>query len=174
MHGILATLHLRCRGCDQSTASGTRGGTPSACCMSVMRLHDMIIMHARAACSMTVHICNAWTSLMVWHADWPGEGDDGFEKIKSRTEKKKDKLLTMDPTQISYEMVSRKLREITLARGKKGIDRQEQVLTLMHARWPGWLRSHSSHRWPSCRPVMLSIQATSTVCIAVSSSGSWP
>ena len=58
-----------------------------------------------------------------------GEGDDGFEKIKSRGEKKRDKLLTMDPKEITYEMVNRKLREISLARGKKGVDRQEQVHT---------------------------------------------
>ena len=54
-----------------------------------------------------------------------GEGDDGFEKIKSRGEKKRDKLLTMDPKEITYEMVNRKLREISRARGKKGVDRQE-------------------------------------------------
>ena len=54
--------------------------------------------------------------------------DDGdFQKIKSKTDKKKDKLLTMDPTEITYEMVNKKLREIALARGKKGVDRQEQV-----------------------------------------------
>ena len=62
----------------------------------------------------------------------PGESgflqDDGdFQKIKSKTDKKKDKLLTMDPTEITYEMVNKKLREIALARGKKGVDRQEQV-----------------------------------------------
>ena len=33
----------------------------------------------------------------------------------------------MDPKEITYEMVNRKLREISLARGKKGVDRQEQV-----------------------------------------------
>lgn len=55
--------------------------------------------------------------------------DDGdFQKIKSKTDKKKDKLLTMDPTEITYEMVNKKLREIALARGKKGVDRQEQVI----------------------------------------------
>lgn len=36
----------------------------------------------------------------------------------------------MDPTEITYEMVNKKLREIALARGKKGVDRQEQVLFL--------------------------------------------
>ena len=57
--------------------------------------------------------------------------DAGFEKIKSRHEKKKDKLLSMDPTQITYEMVHKKLKEIALSRGKKGIDRQEQVWHLL-------------------------------------------
>lgn len=33
----------------------------------------------------------------------------------------------MDPKEITYEMVNKKLREISLARGKKGVDRQEQV-----------------------------------------------
>ena len=62
-----------------------------------------------------------------------GEGDEGFEKIKSRGEKKRDKLLTMDPKEITYEMVNKKLREISLARGKKGVDRQEQVLLALWA-----------------------------------------
>lgn len=38
-----------------------------------------------------------------------------------------DKLLTMDPKEITFEMVSKKLQEIVLSRGKKGIDRQDQV-----------------------------------------------
>ena len=64
---------------------------------------------------------------LIWAATAGEDGEEGFEKIKSKTEKKKDKLLTMDPKEISYEMVARKLREIILARGKKGVDRQEQV-----------------------------------------------
>lgn len=56
------------------------------------------------------------------------QDESGFEKIKSRNEKKKDKILTMDKTQITYEMVNKKLKEIAMARGKKGVDRQEQVL----------------------------------------------
>lgn len=81
-------------------------------------------------CSLIVH------SVRSPCIHWPptnatgDEGEEGFEKIKSKTEKKKDKLLTMDPKEISYEMVSKKLREITLARGKKGVDRQEQVRTV--------------------------------------------
>ena len=42
-------------------------------------------------------------------------------------EKKRDKLYTMDPTEITYDMVGKKLREIVTSRGKKGIDRSEQV-----------------------------------------------
>lgn len=56
-----------------------------------------------------------------------GEGGDGFEKIKSRMERKRDKLLSMDPNDVTYEMVAKKLREVIGLRGKKGIDRQEQV-----------------------------------------------
>lgn len=64
---------------------------------------------------------------MSLHA-WAGSDADGaFEKIKSKSEKKKDRLLSMDPKDISYEMVSKKLQDIMLARGKKGVDRQEQV-----------------------------------------------
>ena len=33
----------------------------------------------------------------------------------------------MDPTEITHEMVAKKLGEIVLTRGKKGIDRQDQV-----------------------------------------------
>ena len=33
----------------------------------------------------------------------------------------------MDPGEITYEMVGKKLREIVMLRGKKGVDRQEQV-----------------------------------------------
>lgn len=43
--------------------------------------------------------------------------------------KKKDKLLTMDPKEITYEMVNKKLREIIMSRGRRGTDKQEQVRT---------------------------------------------
>lgn len=40
----------------------------------------------------------------------------------------KDKILSMDPKEITYEMVQKKLQEIAMARGKTTrIDRQEQV-----------------------------------------------
>lgn len=38
----------------------------------------------------------------------------------------------MDPTEITYEMVNKKLQEIILSRGKKGIDRQDQVEMLSY------------------------------------------
>lgn len=41
--------------------------------------------------------------------------------------KKKDKILTMDPSEITYEMVNRKMREIIATRGRRGTDKQEQV-----------------------------------------------
>jgi hypothetical protein len=41
--------------------------------------------------------------------------------------KKKDKLLTMDSSEITYEMVAKKLRDIVTSRGRKGTDKQEQV-----------------------------------------------
>ncbi|KFM24795.1 Eukaryotic translation initiation factor 3 subunit C [Auxenochlorella protothecoides] len=45
----------------------------------------------------------------------------------------KDRVLTMDPKEITYEVVSKKLREIALARGKSTrLDRQEQVEMLAH------------------------------------------
>ena len=46
---------------------------------------------------------------------------------RSKQEKKKDKLLTMNPQEITYDMVSKKLKEVILSRGKKGVDRREQV-----------------------------------------------
>lgn len=40
----------------------------------------------------------------------------------------KDKILSLDPKEISYEMVQKKLREVALARGRAtALDRQDQV-----------------------------------------------
>jgi len=41
--------------------------------------------------------------------------------------KKLDKLMTMDPKEITFEMVHKKLMEIVSTRGRRGTDRQEQV-----------------------------------------------
>ena len=61
----------------------------------------------------------------------------------------KDKILSMDPKEITYEMVQKKLQEIAMARGKTTrIDRQEQVgarrggagaLLAARGRCAGWL-----------------------------------
>lgn len=50
--------------------------------------------------------------------------------------KKRDKLLTMDASEITYEMVAKKLREIVTSRGRKGTDKHEQVGTVGVALWP--------------------------------------
>ena len=47
--------------------------------------------------------------------------------LQPQAAKKKDKLMTMDPKEITYEMVNRKLREIVMSRGRRGTDKQEQV-----------------------------------------------
>lgn len=46
--------------------------------------------------------------------------------------KKKDKLLTMDASEITYEMVAKKLKEIVTTRGRKGTDKHEQVGVLTY------------------------------------------
>lgn len=54
------------------------------------------------------------------------EDNEGFE-TKVKGEKKKDKVMTMDPKDITYELVSKKLKEIIMTRGRRGTDKQEQV-----------------------------------------------
>ena len=56
----------------------------------------------------------------------------------------------MDPTEITYEMVNKKLREIALARGKKGVDRQEQVHHLR--RFPATCARHKNLALVRIRP----------------------
>lgn len=71
----------------------------------------------------------------------------------------KDKILSMDPKEITYEMVQKKLQEIALARGKTTrIDRQEQVscsvLLLLNssAFWKVQRSTkHSKTYWCMCR-----------------------
>ncbi|KIZ00748.1 Eukaryotic translation initiation factor 3 subunit C [Monoraphidium neglectum] len=58
-----------------------------------------------------------------------GAEDEGEERVDKRIApaKKKDKILTMDPSEITYEMVNRKMREIIATRGRRGTDKQEQA-----------------------------------------------
>ena len=74
-------------------------------------------------------------------ADADADGGFDFEKVKSKADKRKDRILSLDPKEITYAMVASKLRELVTARGKKGVDRQEQVDMLSHlanvARAPG-------------------------------------
>eukprot|EP00882_Tetradesmus_deserticola_P006590 GHRQ01006939.1.p1 GENE.GHRQ01006939.1~~GHRQ01006939.1.p1 ORF type:complete len:782 (+),score=486.53 GHRQ01006939.1:187-2532(+) len=58
--------------------------------------------------------------------DAEGKFED-FEKRPAGASKKKDKLLSMDSAEITYEMVAKKLRDIATSRGRKGTDKQEQV-----------------------------------------------
>eukprot|EP00873_Tetraselmis_striata_P013074 jgi/Tetstr1/433338/TSEL_022624.t1 len=51
---------------------------------------------------------------------------------KGKKEKKKDKILTMKPEDITYVMVRNKLQEININRGKRGTDRREQVEMLTY------------------------------------------
>ncbi|KAG1661195.1 hypothetical protein FOA52_006001 [Chlamydomonas sp. UWO 241] len=56
------------------------------------------------------------------------EGEEGDEVWETKTkDKKKDKILTMDPKDITYELVTKKLKEVILTRGRRGTDKQEQV-----------------------------------------------
>eukprot|EP00976_Prorocentrum_cordatum_P103717 1193578-Prorocentrum_minimum.AAC.1 len=49
-----------------------------------------------------------------------------FEKIKTAADKRKDREFKEKPEQITYEMVDKKMREIMMSRGKKGVDKHEQ------------------------------------------------
>ena len=64
-----------------------------------------------------------------------GASDDGlggFEKVKSRADKRRDRILAMDPKDITFTLIAAKLREVVTVRGKKGVDRQEQVDMLQY------------------------------------------
>mmetsp|Transcript_33430 Transcript_33430/g.84725 ORF Transcript_33430/g.84725 Transcript_33430/m.84725 type:complete len:947 (-) Transcript_33430:272-3112(-) len=60
------------------------------------------------------------------------EGSDDEFRKQPQAAKKKDKLMTMDPKEITYEMVNKKLREIVMSRGRRGTDKQEQVEMLQY------------------------------------------
>ena len=55
------------------------------------------------------------------------EVEDEADKGKSKSQKAFDKEFTKDPKKVTYAMVMAKLAEISASRGKKGVDRQEQV-----------------------------------------------
>ncbi|KAH7425585.1 hypothetical protein KP509_11G061000 [Ceratopteris richardii] len=62
----------------------------------------------------------------------PEGGDGPWEKQKTRKEKIMDKQFAKDPSEISWEMVDKKVKEIIAARGRKGTDRAEQIEQLTY------------------------------------------
>lgn len=63
----------------------------------------------------------------------------------------KDKILSMDPKEITYDMVQKKLQEIAMARGKTTrIDRQEQASCQNDCLQLLLLIPSTQHRWKHC------------------------
>eukprot|EP00850_Spirogloea_muscicola_P006978 SM000034S12732 [mRNA] locus=s34:471145:477221:- [translate_table: standard] len=60
------------------------------------------------------------------------DGEGGWEKKRNKKDKSMDKQFAKDPSEISWEMVNNKLKEIIAARGRKGTDRAEQVEQLTY------------------------------------------
>jgi hypothetical protein len=66
-------------------------------------------------------------------SDEEGSDEDGSEEegsdedVDRALDLKKDELLSMDPEKITYEMISKKQRELAQARGRRSTDRQTQL-----------------------------------------------
>jgi len=55
-----------------------------------------------------------------------------FVKMKSKQDQRKEREFQVKPDQITFEMVDKKMREIMMSRGKKGVDKHEQVEALKY------------------------------------------
>jgi len=66
--------------------------------------------------------------------DSDAEAERQFKMVRTGVAARpKDKILSMDPKEISYEMVSKKLREVAAARGRAtALDRQDQMEMLAY------------------------------------------